>query len=541
MKTDKLLNFFLFSICIVFFIYIFYLQCIKYSYYLNKARIQHEKKMVLVGSRGNIYDRNGLPLATSHPCFSIFCTPRYSESPQQLARQLALISGRSEREFRKLIDGKKFFWVDKKVSASKKDEYLSINDPSIGFAHDIDRHYNMPEIFSSFIGKCGIDNRGIEGLEIQLDNILSGKSGFMIFQKDPTGEMFPYYDYPEKNPIPGKDVYLTIDFQLQTVLYANLREAVIQENANTASGLIIDPVTGEILAMVNIDENGSERNRIICDEFEPGSTFKLVPLTFALLSGHRENELIDTEGGKLKVRGHIINDFRDYGLVTLKKAIAHSSNVAMVKISSSFDRDDFSLIVRDFGFGQLTGIELPGEIKGRLPSLDKMNDIDFASFVFGQGLTVNLLQLAFAYQTIANDGILTKPIIIKEIHDNGKISFRNKTLRIRRVIDSSMSQRLTDLLCAVVEEGSGTEAAIEGVRVAGKTGTAQKVVDGTYSSRAIITTFIGFFPAEEPEFLIAVLLDEPKKGNWASAIAAPIFRRVAQSIYQINGHQYAIK
>src|SRR4030042_349925 len=235
MKTAKLLNFILFSVSIIFYIYIFYIQCIKYSYYVNRARNQHEKKMVLVGARGNIYDRNGVPLATSHPCFSIFCTPRYSDSPQKLAGKLSLISGRSEREFRKLIEQNSFFWIDKKVSTSKRDEYLAVNDPSIGYAHDIDRQYNMPEIFSSLIGKCGIDNRGIEGLEIQLDKILSGKSGFMIYQKDPTGEMFPYYDYPEKNPIPGKDVYLTIDFQLQAVLYANLKEAVIEENAKAAA------------------------------------------------------------------------------------------------------------------------------------------------------------------------------------------------------------------------------------------------------------------------------------------------------------------
>ncbi len=541
MKNAKLLNLFLFSVGIIFFIYVFYIQCIKNSYYIDKARSQHEKKMVLIGARGNIYDRNGLPLATSHPCFSIFCTPRYSDAPERLAEKLSLISGRPEREFRKLIEQNRFFWVDKRISARERDVYLAINDPSIGYAHDIDRQYNMPEVFSSLIGKCGYDNRGIEGMEIQLDKILSGRSGFMTYQKDPTGETFPYYNYPEKNPVPGKDVYLTIDFQLQAVLHTILKEAVIEENAKAASGLIVDPATGEILALVNIDENGGERNRIICDEFEPGSTFKIVPLTFALLNGHRENELIDTEGGKLKVRGHTINDYRDYGVVTLKKAIAHSSNVAMAKIASGFDRNDFFVIARDFGFGQLTGIELPGEVKGRLPLPAKINDIDFATVVFGQGLTVNMLQLAFAYQSIANRGVLNKPIIVKEIRDNDKISYRNRALRIRRVIDANMAQRVTDLLCAVVEEGSGAEAAIKGVRVAGKTGTAQKVIDGTYSNKTIITTFIGFFPADDPDFLIAILLDEPKKGSWASTNAAPIFRRVGQCVFQMNGHQYAVK
>ncbi len=541
MRRARFLNILLFFIAMIYFSYLFYIQCIKHQYYESKAKNQHEKKFVLVGARGNIYDRNGLPLATSHPCFSVFCTPKYIHNKDSLIREIAAISGRPEREIRKLVDKGKFFWVERKVDVQKRDEYLDIGDSGIGFTHDLNRQYNMPEIFASLIGRCGLDNLGIEGLELQLNDVLSGKSGFAIYQKDPTGDMFPYHNYPERDPHPGQDVYLTIDLHFQAILHSNLRECLIREDAKYAAGLIVDPSSGEILALVNVGRNGDERNHTICDEFEPGSTFKLITLTYALLDGFKENDLIDTEGGKYKVRGHIIHDFRNYGTVTFRQAIAHSSNVAMVKVAEEFDRQEFLLLMRDFGFGQLSGIELPGEVKGRLPDPTKINDVEFSTLVFGQGLTVNLLQLVFAYQAVANKGNLNKPMIIRNIRDRDKIVYQSKPLRIRRVIDNETAELATDILCSVITEGSGSEASIEGIKVAGKTGTAQKVVNGSYSSSSIITTFVGYFPADSPDYLIAIMFDEPKRGLWASTIAAPVFRSVAQSIYQINSHQYAVK
>lgn len=541
MKRGRSLNIFLFFISVIYFSYLFYIQCIKHQYYEDKAKNQHEKKFVLIGARGNIYDRNDLPLATSQKCFSIFCTPKYAYERDRLIKESALISGKSEREIKRLIDRGKFFWMERKVDLRKRNIYLDIDDPSIGYTYDLNRSYNMPEIFTSLIGKCGLDNRGIEGLELQLNDVLSGKSGFAIYQKDPTGEIFPYHNHSEKEPLSGLDVYLTIDFQIQAILYTNLKECLEKEDAKYAAGLIVDPRSGEILAMVNVGEDSDQRNHAVCDEFEPGSTFKLITLTYALLDGFKEDDIIDTEGGKFKIRGHTIHDYRDYGTVTFKQAIAHSSNVAMVKIARDFDRQEFFLLIRDFGLGQLSGIELPGEVKGRLPDSQKINDVEFATLVFGQGLTVNLLQLAFVYQAIANGGVLNKPIIVREIRDSKKVVYQSKPLRIRRVIDSETAERITDILCGVIEEGSGIEAAIEGIKVAGKTGTAQKVVDGKYSNSSIITTFIGYLPAESPDYVIAIMFDEPRRGLWASTIAAPVFKNIAQSISQINSHHYAVK
>jgi cell division protein FtsI/penicillin-binding protein 2 len=541
MRRSRVLNVFLFFVSFVYFAYLFYIQCIKHDIFETRARNQHEKTFVLVGARGNIYDRNGLPLATSQPCFSVFCTPQYARDQDGLVQKLARLSGQSRADMKKLMNRSQFFWLDRKIDVGKRDKYLSIDDPSIGYTHDLKRKYNMAEIFSALVGMCGIDNSGIEGLELQLDNVLSGQTGFATYQRDPTGDIFPYHNYPDKDPLPGHDVYLTIDLHFQALLHAHLEECLARENARHAAGVIIDPKTGDILALVNVGQNGDKRNHVVCDEFEPGSTFKLLTLTYALLDGFGEDDVIDTEGGKFTVRGHVIHDYRDYGKVTFKQAIAHSSNVAMVKVAKSFDRDEFCLLVRDFGLGQLTGVDMPGETSGRIPRAEDINDIEFATLVFGQGLTVNLLQLAFAYQAVANDGVLMKPNIVKQVKDNNKTVYEVRPLRVRRVVDKETANRVTDVLCGVVEEGSGTEAAIDGVMVAGKTGTAQKVVNGTYSNRSIITTFIGFFPADKPEYLIAILFDEPQRGMWASTIAAPVFRDIAQSIYQINSRQYAIK
>ncbi|MEO0185036.1 MAG: hypothetical protein ABIL20_04490, partial [candidate division WOR-3 bacterium] len=209
MKRVRLFNGFLFTISFIFFGYIFIIQCIKFKHYQNISRCEHQKKVILCGTRGNIYDRNGLPLALSEPCYSIFCTPVYSSDKQKLARGIAEISERPLVEIKRLIEKNKFFWVEKKISISKKDEYLKLDDPSIGFTHDLNRIYTMPEMFSSLIGKCSVDNQGIEGLELLFDKVLTGKSGFVVYQKEPNGDIFPYYKYPEKAPIPGQDLYLT--------------------------------------------------------------------------------------------------------------------------------------------------------------------------------------------------------------------------------------------------------------------------------------------------------------------------------------------
>ncbi len=541
MKPARLLHSFLFIVSLTFFGYLFYIQGLKFNHYRRISEKWHQKMEILCGARGNIYDRNGLALATSEPCFSIFCTPRYTRNKDTLAEKLAMISQRPLVEIKELVNEKKFFWVETKVNAEKKDRYLNLNDPSIGVANDLKRIYTMPDAFGSIIGRCSKDNRGIEGIELYFDEILKGKSGFMVYQREATGDAFPYYSYPEKSPEPGSDLYLTIDLQLQTILFTQLKECLKERSGDVASGLVLNPRTGEILAMANVSQTGSIRNNAICDEFEPGSTFKIVTLAFSLINGINEREIFNAEGGKIKINGHTIHDFKDYGSITLAQAIVHSSNVVMAKLSRRFNQRDFLIMVRDFGFTQPSGIEFPGEAKGRLLKRAKLNEIEFATLMFGQGITCNLLQLSFAYQVVANKGVLNRPLIISQIKNGIKVLYQAEPLRIRRVLDEEIAKRITEVLCQVVEAGTGIEAKIEGVRIAGKTGTAQKVVDGKYSEDEIVATFVGYFPAENPEYLIAIMVDNPKKGRWASAITAPVFKRIAHRICQIRNFEYAYK
>lgn len=541
MKGAKYLHFFMFAGSLFFFIYLFFIQCLRFNHYRQIADKLHKKKVILSGTRGNIYDRNGVALATSEPCFSIFCTPQYARDKEKLALQLSYLSARPLGEIKNLIKDNKFFWVETKASGKKKDAYLKIEDPSIGYTYDLRRIYTMPEIFGSLIGRCSNDNRGIEGIELYFDEILSGKSGFVVYQKEPTGEVIPYYNYPEKNPEAGYDLYLTIDKDLQIVLYSQLRECLIKEEAKTAAGVIINPQNGEVLALVNLHNDGRLRNSVICDEFEPGSTFKIVPLAISLTKGIKETEMFNTEGGRYNINGHIIRDLKDYGIITLSQAIAYSSNVVMAKLAKRFSRNDFFVMVLDFGFTQVTGIEFPGETAGRLLREKKLNEIEFASLMTGYGITCNLLQLAFAYQAVANQGVLNKPLIIYKIMEKEKRLYQSSQLRIRRVIDEDIAGRITSVLCGVIEKGTGTAAKIDGIKVAAKTGTARKVVDRRYSDSRIIVTFVGYFPTDNPDYLIALMIDEPKKKKLAGTIIAPTFKQIAERICQIRNFEYAVK
>ncbi|MEO0142643.1 MAG: penicillin-binding protein 2 [candidate division WOR-3 bacterium] len=541
MKACRVLHSLLFIISLIFFSYLFYIQCLKSTYYRRISEKWHQKMEILCGTRGNIYDRNGVALATSEPCFSVFCTPRYTRDKNTLAEKLAMLSQRPLSELKQLINEKNFFWVETKINTEKKDRYLELKDPSIGVVNDLKRIYTMPDAFGSIIGRCSKDNRGLEGIELYFDEILRGKSGFVVYQREATGDVFPYYSYPEKNPEPGSDLYLTMDLQIQTILFTHLKECLKEKVADVASGLVLNPQTGEILAMANISKSGNFRNSAICDEFEPGSTFKIVALAFSLINGISEKEIFDTEGGKIKINGHTIHDFKDYGAITLERAIVHSSNVVMAKLSRRFNERDFMIMVKDFGFTQLSGIEFPGEITGRLLKRGKLNEIEFATLMFGQGITCNLLQLAFAYQAIANRGVLNKPLIVAQIKKRTKLLYQAEPLKIRRVLDEDIAKRITNILCQVVEAGTGVEAKIEGMRIAGKTGTAQKVVDGKYSENEIVATFVGYFPADNPEYLIAIMIDNPQKGQWASTITAPVFKQIAHRICQIRNFEYAYK
>lgn len=398
---------------------------------------------------------------------------------------------------------------------------------------DNKRVYPNKEKFSSVLGLVSKDNIGLEGIEYKFNNFLKSKFGIMVFGRTPRGWVYPYPGYLKKEAKPGKDIVLTIDNDIQSILYYAIKKRMDEMRAKRGAGLIINPKTGEILAMVSIS-NQPYRNINVQDQFEPGSIFKIAPLSYII----KENlvDLTDTvEDGTcyILVKGKKINDVRLHKAFTFEEAVWHSSNVAFVKLSKMLGKEKFYESVKLLGFGTKTGIDFPGEEEGSISKPEKWDELSFANISFGQGIATTLIQVAFAYQAIANDGILLKPIILKEIlSPDGKIIYKSKVKKVRKVFDKEVAQRIIDILCGVIEKGSGIFAKIPNIKIAGKTGTANKVINGRYVDK-YISSFVAFFPAEDPKFLVAVMIDEPQVAILGGIVCSPIIKEVAQKLIKL--------
>ena len=528
----KWINFIPFIIWCYLLFYLFNLQVLKHHNYSIRAKNQHERKVNLEARRGNIYDCQGRPLAISIKAYSIYVVTKYIKNPNQVALKLAQLGLGSYRSLRQKLKQKKFFWLKRKADATLANKIKKLHIAGIGVIDDYLRDYPQEKYLKDLVGAVSVDNRGLAGLEYQFDSILSGKNGFAIFQKKPSGKGYPYPHYPMLEPQNGADLYLTIDLDVQILLWDVLKRAMDRFDARQASGVVIEPGTGRLLAMVN--HNGDEcHNSVIADEFEPGSTFKIVTLAAALIDGHHLNERVNVSGGKMKIGGHWIHDFRDYGVLDLKGVFVHSSNVGAVKIGKKMRRDIFFQTARAMGFGNQSGIHLPGEAKGKIYRPQDMRRIRFANNCFGQGLTVTLLQLANAYAAVAAQGRLYRPYVVSEVIDGRKYSI--KPFMIRKILSPKICIMITRVLEDVVKIGTGKLASSPMVKVCGKTGTAQKAGDGGYLKGKIMTSFVGFFPADKPRYVVGIVLDEPAIGNWASQITAPVFGELVDGFLKIPG------
>lgn len=531
--SRKWINFIPFLAWCYLIFYLFNLQVIKHHNYSIRAKNQHEMKVKLVARRGNIYDRNGLPLAISIRAYSVYAVTKYIKRSNQVAMRLAKLGLGSYRALCKKLKTKRFFWLTRKADENLANKIKKLHLPGIGVIDEYLRDYPQKDYIGDLIGQVSTDNRGLSGIEYQLDSILSGRDGLAIFQKKPSGRGYPYPHYPMLEPRNGADVYLTIDFNIQILLCDVLSKALARFHAKQAAGIVIEPQTGKILALVNVNDEKCH-NFVVSDEFEPGSTFKIVTLASALIDGHRLDERVDVRGGKMKVGGHWIHDFRDYGILDLKGVFVHSSNIGAVKIGKEIRSETFFQTARALGFGSMTGINLPGETKGKIYLPKQMRKIRYANNCFGQGLSVTLLQLTNAYAAVAAQGRLFRPFIIEKItgtnHDH-----EVKPFLIREAISPKICRKICTVLEEVVNKGTGRLASSKMIGICGKTGTAQKPGDGGYIQGKILTSFVGFFPAKNPKYAIGVMVDEPEVGNWASQITAPIFGEIVDGFLKIPG------
>ncbi|MFC1528457.1 penicillin-binding transpeptidase domain-containing protein [Candidatus Latescibacterota bacterium] len=530
------------------------IQGIRHERYSERAISQRIKPVILRANRGNILDRNGVPLAINLPSASYGMRPEEITDVEKAARVLSQAVDMNVMSVTKVLtSNKKFVWL---VRHAEPLVIRAIDSADIMGVHKLQefrRYYPLGIIGSQVIGYTDIDGRGIEGCELYVNDNLSGWDGRSKVFRDALGRAALSLDDPDIEPQDGLDVVLTIDWRIQEIADEEVEKSVVGLNAVWGGVIVINADTGEILAMSNtprfnpndlsnfdpkVFDPNNRRNRLVTDMLEPGSTFKIVTFAEALESGVvYEDDLIDCENGKFRVANHTINDSHKLGIVPVSDVFIHSSNIGSVKIAEKIGKHRLYERARLMGFGTATGIDVPDETKGSLPNPRTWSKLSLPTISFGQGVAVSPIQLAMAYCAVANGGFLMRPYIIKEVKDKGTRSGRiTNPQKIRRTMKTETARRLTELLSLGVEYGTGKEAAIPNICVAGKTGTAQRPREGKkgYESGRYVSSFIGFIVDRDPRILCLVMIDSPKGLYYGSQVAAPACKNILNRILNIS-------
>lgn len=513
-----------------------YLQLIRKDFLQTQGDARYQRVLTIPAYRGMLLDRFGEPLAISTPIESVWVNPKQFSNLSTLATAMemsvtdlqALVAKRSQREF---------VYVKRHVAPSVAERVRTLNLPGVFLQQEYRRYYPMGEITGHIVGFTNIDDQGQEGLELALDKSLRGQAGAKRVLQDRESHIISELETLQA-PQAGHDIRLTIDHRFQYFAYRELKTAVQATQARGGSAVLLDSRSGEILALVNQpaynpndrQDRQSERyrNRAVTDVFEPGSTLKPFTLATALESGHyTPTTRVNTRPGSLKVGRFIINDGRNYGSIDLRTIIQRSSNVGASKIGLSLPSKLLWHTLHAVGFGQETHSGFPGEVAGRLPHFSQWHPTEHATLSFGYGLNVTALQLARAYAVLGNGGWLPPlQLILKE----------NQTPDYPQVMRAGPAREVLTMLEAVVQEGgTGTQAQVPGYRVAGKTGTARKVVNGDYSPESHVALFAGIAPVEQPQFVLVVLLDEPQGDDYyGGKVAAPVFAKIMATVLRLS-------
>ena len=522
-----------------------YIQFFNSSFLADIARKQHNFFVELEPLRGVIYDGNLRPQTLNLPADSLYASPSSIKDSdrEQIVIKLSGILNVSQDYLRdKLSRKKSFVWLARKINPQAAAEIKKLNIKGLGFLRESKRSYPNAYLASQIIGFAGVDNTGLEGIELYLDKYLKGTPGWAIFLRDARQKKL---DIWEKMVLPkdGDDIVLTIDQVIQYIAERELDKAFKTYHAKGASIIVMDPHTGKILALASrptydLNEHGNvskdqTRDRAICDLFEPGSVFKIVTASAALEEKKvSEGDRFFCENGSYRVANHILHDHVPHGWLTFREVIEESSNIGTTKVAQILGPNIVYKYIRLFGFGSKLGIDLPGEISGMTKDPRFWSKTSIGAIPIGQEVGVTALQLASAMSVIANGGQLMKPYVIDEIRDKqGKVIKRTSPVLIRKVISLDTSARMIKMLTGAVEEGTGKMAKVPGFTSAGKTGTAQKLeANGTYSHNKFVASFVGFAPAEDPLVTIVVSVDEPHPYYFGGVVAAPVFSNVASDV-----------
>lgn len=521
---------------------LFYIQCFRSRYLSRIADQQHSFYVELEPLRGVIYDRNLKPLALNLPSDSLYASPRQIKNKEKVIAALKEILGLDYSYLKNRISrDKAFVWIDRKISPEQADKIKKLKIAGLGFIRESKRCYPNNDFASHMIGFAGLDNTGLDGLELSLDEYLKGTTGWAQVLRDAKQNSLLYKDMIL--PKDGYEIILTIDEFIQFVAERELDKAYKKFKARGASVIVIDPKTGAILGLANrpsYDLNhpqdsgaDSRRNRALCDMFEPGSVFKIVTASAALEEGKfSESSRFFCEQGSYRVASHILHDHQPHGWLDFSNVIAESSNIGTTKIAQGLGADIVYKYGYLFGFGKRSGIDMAGEIPGVLKEPRFWSKTSIGAVPIGQEVGVTALQLACAISAIANGGVLMKPFVVKAIRQkDGEIIREFKPQEVRRVISPRTASRMKDILVLVTEKGTGKLARLADFKVAGKTGTAQKVEpNGAYSHSKYTASFIGFAPSDEPLIAIVVTVDEPHPYYFGGVVAAPVFKQISQDV-----------
>ena len=514
--------------------------------YSAQARSQHEKTTELKANRGRILDRHGRVLATNLEAESFFVNNVFElENLRAIAVRFSRRSGESSAEMlKRLRKNRSFVWLARKVEEGPPEEESM---KGVGRMVEMRRSYPMGTLAGQVLGYTDIDNIGIEGIELAFDARLQGTPGEMLCRVDARGKRLGAFGAVRRMPLDGSDLVLTIDADYQSIVEEELQGAVDRFEARSGIAIVMEPMSGEVLAMANVplyDPNGfasynaeTRRNRAVTDLFEPGSTFKVVALAGALEEGRiGSSDRIFCENGELAVAGGTIRDSHPSAWLTVPEVIEESSNIGTIKIGQDLGTVDLFRYIRLFGFGSITSVGLPGEVPGEAKHPTRWSKRSLETISIGQEIGVTALQMVSAYAAIANGGRLLVPRITMDAPEADSPSGDRPPEVIRQVVSPETAAEVTRILEGVVARGTGANARVAGYRVAGKTGTAQKALPGSggYDPDLYNSSFIGFLPAERPEFLCAVIVDSPKGIRWGSQVAAPVFSCIVQRILSLR-------
>ncbi len=528
-----------------------YLQVFCGSWLSEKAARQYEKSFVQEGKRGTIYDRGGNELAVSIEGTSIAVYLNQLEDEASASQALAGILRIDRHKLLKQFKTRQgFVWVKRQASPKEVSAIKALGLRGIGFIPEYNRFYPNKSVAAQVLGFTGIDGNGLEGAEYYYDQVLRGTEEKYTVLKDALGRGFAK-DQDAEDPLydsihSGKNIILTIDRNIQYITQTALEASVKEFSAKSGMAVVMDPGTGEVLALSHYPSFNPNvfkqypphlwRNRALTDPFEPGSTMKIFSAAAALSSGIcSPNTIFYCENGAYKIGSNTIHDTHPRGWLSLQQIVKYSSNIGIAKVIEMVGPEALYTTLKNFGFGNRTGLDCPGESAGVLTSSNRWSKIDCSAIAFGQGVSTSAIQLVSAAAAIANGGLLMKPFIVHSVtNESGRILKRTAPEIIGRAVSPEVAAILKRIMQTVVTEGgTGTSAFLDGYTVCGKTGTAQKTDEsGNYARGKYISSFLGFAPADNPRLVILVVIDEPTGAHYGGTVAAPAFQNIAHETLQ---------